>query len=120
MPLNMDYIINVTKIRKEEFNTIVVWLTKSDEYDLTRIRTDDLTYAVICYKDFTTHALHLYEGDEEMVSLKLIQQFKNNFESVTQNILAVTSHHIMAEMMDTVELFIRGYVYKLRDELGYI
>jgi hypothetical protein len=116
----MDYIINVSKIRKEEFNTIVVWLSKPEEDNLTRIRTDDLTYALICYRDYTKHALHLYEGDEEMVSLKLIQQFKDNFATVTQNILSATSDHTMAEMIDTVELFVRGYVYKLRNELGYI
>jgi hypothetical protein len=116
----MDYNINITKIRKEDFSTVVVWLSEASEDSLSRINTYDLTYAVICYKEYTSHNLHLYEGDQEMVSQKLINQFKANFSIVTDNILQATSYATMLEMSDTVELFIREYVYKVREELGYI
>jgi hypothetical protein len=114
----MDYNINITKIRKEEFSTIVVWLSEESEDPLSRGNVYDLTYAVICYRDYTSHNLHLYEGNEEMVSQKLIKQFKANFSEVTESILAAATYSIMLEMMDTVELFIRDYVTKIRKDMA--
>jgi hypothetical protein len=120
MPSQMDYTIFITKIRRAEQSTIVVRLAEIENDYLSRIITDELTYAVICYRDYTSHNLHLYEGNAEMVSQKLFSQFKANFTTVTENLLAKASFEIMQEMLETVELFIREYVAKHRDALRFI
>jgi hypothetical protein len=116
----MNYTINITKKRRAEQSTIVVCLAEAESDFLSNIQTDDLTYAVICYRDYTFHNLHLYEGNVDMVCHKLIAQFKANFSGVTENILAKASFEIMQEMLETVELFIREYVSKHRDALNFI
>jgi hypothetical protein len=116
----MNYSIKVSRDSRQEFDNLVVWLCNNDNpiipNDIANPTPLHLTYAVICYKQSIQDKLKVNDGDADSICNNMLEEFKDDFEIVTRNILKVADFDTMQQMYEIVELFILGYVYSLTDE----
>lgn len=117
----MNYSIKVSKDSRPEFDNLIVWLSDDSNpsipNDINSLTPDCLTYAVICYRQSIIEKLTLNGGDADIICANMIEEFKNDFDAVTRNVMRLADFDTMQQMQEIVELFICGYVYSCSDEI---
>jgi len=117
----MNYSIKVSKDSRPEFDNLLVWLSDDNNpsitHDVASHNPEYFTYALICYKHSIMEKLKLNGGDADLICTDMIEEFKNDFDAVTRNVMRLVDFDTMQQMHEIVELFICAYVYSCTDEL---
>jgi hypothetical protein len=105
------YKINIKRLDKTTFSSIMVWLTPKQvnvDSDFIHI-TEDMqlkVFGYICYNHQLISNLDKCDGDITRCLDMMYDDFKTEFDDSIQHILSVVDDKVLSTMLNTIKLFI--------------
>lgn len=105
------YEIKIKHMERAEFSSVVTWLDNGNyHFGTPDARLVTLTFMI--YDETIKTKMALSNGASEQVISGLLEEFKNDYMDVIENLLRVTTLEDVNQMLKIIESFIRINVTK--------